>query len=60
LIDSVGWLLYGLLGSVDPPGLWDVYTTSSQFAAGDNNYVPWMSFRKHIPGRTMRLIPISV
>lgn len=50
LIDSFGWLLYGMLGSVDTDvDYGDVYNHVFQFAAGDNNFVPWMSFRKHIP-----------
>jgi hypothetical protein len=50
LIDSLGWLLYGLLGSVDSDNDYgNVYQHVFKFATGDNNYVPWMSFRKHIP-----------
>lgn len=50
LIDSFGWLLYGLLGSVDSDvDYGDVYNHVFQFASGDNNFVPWMSFRKMIP-----------
>jgi hypothetical protein len=52
LEDTLGWLLYGMLGSVaseaDPYS--DAYDHVFGFAT-EPSYVPWMSFRKHIPAK---------
>jgi hypothetical protein len=50
LIDSFGWLLYGLLGYVESDHDYeDVYSHVFSFAPSDTNFVPWMSFRKMVP-----------
>lgn len=54
LIDSFGWLLFGGMGdisSVESPGASGLYNHTMKLKAGDETYVPWMSFRKHIPKR---------
>jgi hypothetical protein len=54
LIDTLGWLLYGVLGDVDSdedPGGSGIYNHVFKMASGNETYVPWMSFRKHIPRR---------
>lgn len=53
LEDTIGWLLYGLLGNIDSEnetgvgsGIFDhVFNLSPD----DPTYVPWMSFRKMVP-----------
>lgn len=49
LEDTLGWMLYGLLGDVDTTpaggGVYDHVFKMSPSSA----FVPWMSFRKHIP-----------
>ena len=53
LQDTVGWLLYGLMGNVVSAN--DPYDYSANIYnhvfgfASEPSYVPWMSFRKHIP-----------
>jgi hypothetical protein len=52
LMDSLGWLLYGVLGSVEStetPGGSGLYNHVFKMLGGEETYVPWMSFRKHIP-----------
>jgi hypothetical protein len=59
LENTLGWLLYGALGAVntiedkDVLGntVTDMYDHQFTFAT-DAGYVPWMSFRKYIPGTT--------
>lgn len=50
--DTLGWLLYGCLGDVatdeDPNGS-GIYNHVFKMLAGQETYVPWMSFRKQIP-----------
>lgn len=53
LQDSLGWLLYGLMGYVDSDEddyEADVYNHVAGFAE-EASFIPWMSFRKHIPRR---------
>jgi hypothetical protein len=52
LQETLGWLLYGAFGDVDT----DAAVTGShgydhqfEFVSGNESYIPWMSFRKHIP-----------
>lgn len=53
LENTLGWLLYGLMGNVDSAD--DEYDYSANIIqhvfgfAPEPSYVPWMSFRKHIP-----------
>ena len=50
--DTLGWLLYGLMGDVDSqesPGASGLYNHEFTMKSGDETYVPWMGFRKHIP-----------
>jgi hypothetical protein len=53
LESTLGWLLYGLMGAVDSDD--DDYDYSENIVkhifgfAAEPSYVPWMSFRKHIP-----------
>lgn len=51
-MDSFGWLLYALTGSVssavDPYNA-DVYDHVFKLASGDSTSIPWLSFRKAIP-----------
>jgi len=55
LESTLGWLLYGLLGdvdsSIDEYATADVYDHVFGLKAGEEEYVPWMSFRKSIPGK---------
>jgi len=51
-IDTLGWLLYGLMGDVasaESPGSSGLYNHTFKMLAADPTFVPWMSFRKHIP-----------
>lgn len=51
-MDTLGWLLYGVLGSVESteePAASGIYDHVFKMLAGQETYVPWMSFRKHIP-----------
>jgi len=57
LENTLGWLLYGTLGAVTTTADEDVLgnTVTTMYAhefkfASDAGYVPWMSFRKWIPG----------
>jgi hypothetical protein len=50
--DTLGWLLYGMMGkvtSVENPGASGIYDHLMEMLSGDETYVPWMGFRKHIP-----------
>jgi len=47
LQDTVGWLLYGLMGNVNST-VDNPHNHVFGFAS-EPSYVPWMSFRKHIP-----------
>ena len=50
--DTLGWLLYGLMGSVasvENPGASGIYDHLFKMVTGDETFVPWMGFRKHIP-----------
>jgi hypothetical protein len=57
LEDSLGWLLYGAFGAVASTANKDVlgntvtgmYDHQFKFAA-DAGYVPWITFRKYVPG----------
>lgn len=51
LQDTIGWLLYGVLGSVtsSQQSTTGVYDHVFQFLSSDNTYVPWMAFRKATP-----------
>lgn len=57
LENTLGWLLYGTMGAVNSLTDKDVLgaTVTTMYAheftfATDAGYVPWMSFRKYIPG----------
>ena len=50
--DTLGWLLYGLMGDVtseESPGASGIYNHAFAMLTDQETYVPWMSFRKHIP-----------
>ena len=50
--DTLGWLLYGLIGdlsSAESPGASGLYNHTFTLLSGDETFVPWMGFRKHIP-----------
>ena len=50
--DTLGWLLYGLMGQVDSeenPGASGIYDHIFTMATDNETFVPWMGFRKHIP-----------
>jgi hypothetical protein len=51
-LDTLGWLLFGLMGDVastENPGASGIYDHLFTMLSGQETYVPWMSFRKHIP-----------
>lgn len=58
LESTLGWMLYGALGAVTTLTNKDVlgntvtgmYDHGFRFSTTDEGYIPWMSFRKYIPG----------
>lgn len=51
LENTLGWLLYALLGGVDSSVNGDglSYTHEFHFADDDSTFVPWLSFQKYVP-----------
>jgi hypothetical protein len=50
LEDTFGWLLYGAMGSVATTSSGGVYTHVFAPSTSSPEFVPWMSFRKHVTG----------
>lgn len=51
LIDTFGWLLYGAFGGVSSASSGTFYNHTFAPVTASPEFVPWMSFRKHIVGQ---------